>query len=141
MAENSPNLSKETYPGTGSTEGPQTRWTQKDLHKDISMKMSKVKDKEKILNAAREEETVSYKGTPISWFLYRNFADQKGVAKYIQSPKRPPKKKITGQCLWWIQMQKFLTKYYWIEFNNIWNNYTPLPSGFFSRYARLVKSM
>ena len=44
-------------------------------------------NKDRILNAAREKQRVHYKGTPtkaISWFLYRNVAGQKGVARYIQ---------------------------------------------------------
>lgn len=37
-----------------------------------------------------EKQRVHYKGIPtkaISWFLYRNVAEQKGVARYIQSPE------------------------------------------------------
>ena len=35
MAENFPNLGKETYPGTGSTEGPKQDKPKTDLHQGI----------------------------------------------------------------------------------------------------------
>ena len=41
-------------------------------------------NKERILNAAGEKQRTHYQGTPtkaISWFLYRNVAGQKGVAR------------------------------------------------------------
>lgn len=56
----------------------------------MAIKIAKMSNKEKILNAAREKQRVHYKGIPtkaISWFLYRNVAEQKGVARYIQSPE------------------------------------------------------
>ena len=51
--------------------------------------MAKIKDKERILKAAREKKHVIYKGTPIS--LSADFSEetlkgvsgQKGVAQYI----------------------------------------------------------
>ena len=52
--------------------------------------MAKVKDKERVLKAAREKQRVNYKGTPIS--LPADFSTetyrQKGVARYMQSPER-----------------------------------------------------
>ena len=53
--------------------------------------MSKIKGKERILKAAREEQLVVYKGTcykSISWFFSRNFTGQKAVTWYIQSAER-----------------------------------------------------
>ena len=49
----------------------------------IIIKMAKVK--ERILKAAREKQSVNYKGThkAISQFLYRNTTGQKGVARHI----------------------------------------------------------
>ena len=50
--------------------------------------MSKVKDKERFLKAAREKELVTYRGVPIRLsadFSKRNFAGQKGLARNIQS--------------------------------------------------------
>ena len=60
-AENFPNVKKETYPATGSTEGPKQGKT-KQTYTKIIIKMAKVK--ERILKAAREKEKVNYKGTP-----------------------------------------------------------------------------
>jgi len=56
--------------------------------------LSKVK--ERVIKAAREKQLVTYKETlvrSISRFFSRNFADQKGVAQYIQSTKRKKKQK------------------------------------------------
>ena len=51
--------------------------------------MWKVKDKERLLKTAREKQLVKHKGDTMrllaSWFLNRNFADQKGLAENIQS--------------------------------------------------------
>ena len=64
MAENFPNLKKETdiqiqeaqrIPNKMNPKRP------KSYHKE----MSKVKDKERILKAAREKQRITYKGTPI----------------------------------------------------------------------------
>ena len=47
----------------------------------ILIKLTKIKDKEKILKAAREKKQITYKGTPvINRFFSRNSAGQKGVA-------------------------------------------------------------
>ena len=44
----------------------QRKWTQGGTHKKhIIITLSKIKDKERILKAAREKETVTYKGVPI----------------------------------------------------------------------------
>ena len=37
----------------------------KDMPRHIIIKLPKIKDKERILKAAREKETVTYKGVPI----------------------------------------------------------------------------
>ena len=53
--------------------------------------MSKFKDQERILKAAREKNLVMLQGNPhkiISRFFSRNFAGHKGVAQYIQSAER-----------------------------------------------------
>ena len=50
----------------------------------ILIKLTKIKDREKILKAAREKKQITYKGTPpnkvIGRFFSRNSAGQKGVA-------------------------------------------------------------
>lgn len=47
--------------------------------------MSKVKDKERTVKTAREEQLVTHKGTPID---YEQFVDWKGVSWCIQSAIR-----------------------------------------------------
>ena len=62
--------------------------------KHIITKLSE--GKERLIKAAREKQLVICKETLIrfiSRFSIRNFADQKGVAQYIQSTKRKKKKK------------------------------------------------
>ena len=57
----------------------------------IIIKMPKVKDKERILKAAREKKRVTYKGVPIRFsadFLKRNLAGKKGLERSIQVMKR-----------------------------------------------------
>ena len=70
----------------------------------IIITLSKIKDKERILKAAREKETVTYKGFPIrkyadfpiSLFLKRNLVGKKGLESSIQSHERQgPTSKIT----------------------------------------------
>ena len=49
----------------------------------ILIQLTKIKDKENILKAAREKKQITYKGTPnkdIGRFFSRNSAGQKGVA-------------------------------------------------------------
>lgn len=55
----------------------------------MAIKIAKMSNKEKILSAAREnkEFIIRIPTKAISWFLYRNVAEQKGVARYIQSPE------------------------------------------------------
>ena len=55
------------------------------------IKMTKIKDRDKILKATREKWQIIYKGNShqaISWFLSRNSTSQKGMAWYIQSDER-----------------------------------------------------
>lgn len=65
------------------------------------IKISKVKDKERILKAEREKQLLTYKGTPIKQSA--DFpAGQKGVARYIQSAERrklPTKNTLPGKVI------------------------------------------
>ena len=66
----------------------------------IIIKLPKIKDKQRILKAAREKQRVTYKGVPshktTSWFLKRNFAGKKGLERIIWSHERQgPTSKIT----------------------------------------------
>ena len=62
MAENFPNLKKETDIQTQESESP-NKLNKTDLHQDI-IKMAKVTHKERIIKAAREKQSIDYKGTP-----------------------------------------------------------------------------
>ena len=53
------------YPGTGSTEGPKQDEPKQTYTKTYYIIIAKVKDKERILKAAREKQRVNHKGTPI----------------------------------------------------------------------------
>ena len=58
----------------------------RNMLRHILIKLSKIKYKEKILKAAREEQQITYKGIPIrltAVFFSRNSASQKGVAGNI----------------------------------------------------------
>ena len=56
MAENVPNLKKETYSGIGSREGPLTEMKPyRPTPRHITIKIAKVKDKARILKAAARE--------------------------------------------------------------------------------------
>ena len=59
--------------------------------------LAKIKDKERILKAAREKERVTYKGVPIRLSTLKgNFAGKKGLERSIPSHKRQgPTSKIT----------------------------------------------
>ena len=52
--------------------------------------MRKVKDKERILKAAREKQLITYKGAcmNVSWFQNTNAADQKGLTRNNQSDEK-----------------------------------------------------
>ena len=74
ITENFPNIGKEPYKINPRRNTP----------RHILIKLTKIKDKEKILKAAREKKQITYKGTPIrssaGRFFSRNSAGQKGVA-------------------------------------------------------------
>ena len=58
VKENFPNLVKEI---DMQVQEAQISWTQRGPHQDIIIKMPRVKDKERILKAARENQRVTYK--------------------------------------------------------------------------------
>ena len=64
MKENFPNLVKEIDFQEAQTV-PKKLDPKRNTPRHIIMKLPKTKDKEKILKAAREKETVTYKGVPI----------------------------------------------------------------------------
>ena len=71
----------------------------KHTPRHIIITLLKMKDKERILKAARGKETVTYKGVPIrpsADFSKETFAGKKGLERSIQSHERQgPTSKIT----------------------------------------------
>ena len=67
MKENFPNLAKETdfQEVQEAQRVPKKLDPRKHTPRHIIIKLPKIKDKERILKAAREKETVTYKGVPI----------------------------------------------------------------------------
>ena len=67
MNENFPNLVKKKDTQVQKAQKvPNKLDTKKPARRHIIIKMTKLKDKERLLIAAREEQVVSYKGSPIS---------------------------------------------------------------------------
>uniref|UniRef100_A0A8D1NE16 L1 transposable element RRM domain-containing protein n=1 Tax=Sus scrofa TaxID=9823 RepID=A0A8D1NE16_PIG len=85
-AENFPNIGKE--PLTQIQEAQRVPYKinpRRNTPRHILIYLTKIKDKEKILKAAREKKTSNIQGNPnkvISRFFSRNSAGQKGVAWY-----------------------------------------------------------
>ena len=67
MRENFPNLAKDIdFQEVQEVQRvPKKLGTRKHTPKHITIKLPKIKDKERILQAAREKKTVTYKGVPI----------------------------------------------------------------------------
>ena len=67
MKENFPNLAKEIdfQEVQEAQRVPKKLYPRKHTPKHITIKLPKIKEKERILKAAREKETVTYKGVPV----------------------------------------------------------------------------
>ena len=101
MKENFPNLVK----GIDFQEAQEVQRVPKKLDskrntpRHIIIKLPKIKDKERILKAAREKETVTYQGVPIRLsadFSKEDITGKKGLERSIQSHERQgPTSKIT----------------------------------------------
>ena len=63
---NFPNLVKEIDIQVQEAQSPKQRWTQTGTHTPghIIIKLPKIKDKQRLLKAAKEEQGVAYKGVP-----------------------------------------------------------------------------
>ena len=90
MKENFPNLAKEIdFQEVQETQRVPKKWDPKrSIPRHIIIKMPKVKDKENILKAAREKDTVTYKGVPIrlSADFSKETCRQEGAGKkYLKS--------------------------------------------------------
>ena len=91
MKENFPNLAKEIDVQVQEAQRvPKKLDPKRTTRRHIIIKMPKVKDKERLIKAAREKQRVTYKGVPIilSADLKRNFAGKKGLARSIQSDEK-----------------------------------------------------
>ena len=104
MKENFPNLAKEIdIPVQEAQRVPKNLDPRGNTPRHIIIKLPKIKDKERILKAARKKgdsylQRSSHK--TISRFLKRNFADQKGLVRSSQSDKKQgTTSKITGAKL------------------------------------------
>ena len=99
MKENFPNLAKEIdfQEVQEAQRVPKKLDSRNHTPRHIIITLPKIKDKERILQAAREKERVTYKGVPIRLSTdYLNLAGKKGLERSIQSHERQgPTSKIT----------------------------------------------
>ena len=86
MAENFPNLKHTDIKIQEAQKAPNKLNPNRPTPRHIIIKMAKVKDKERILKAARERQSVNYKGTHIRLFslqkLYRPVGNGKRYLKH-----------------------------------------------------------
>ena len=98
MKENFPNLAKEIDIQVQEAQRiPNKLDPRRNAPRHIIIKMSKVKDKDRILKTAREKETVTYKGLPIrlsalfSKETLKTRKDWQGVFKVMKSKDLQPR--------------------------------------------------
>ena len=84
IAENFPNMGKEIVNQVQEAQRVPGRInSRRNTPRHIIIKLTKIKDKDKILKAAREKRQITYKGTPIrlsAHFSTENSISQKGMA-------------------------------------------------------------
>ena len=89
MKENFPNLVKEINIQLQEAQRiPNKLDPRKNTPRHIIVKLPKIKDKERIIEAAREKETVTYKGVPIDYQLIsqkKPFRQEGAGMKYSES--------------------------------------------------------
>ena len=89
MKENSPNLAKEIdfQEVQEAQRVPKKLDPKRNTPRHIIIPLPKIKDKERILQAAREKETVTYKGVPIRQLIsQKRLYRQEGAGKkYLKS--------------------------------------------------------
>ena len=100
MKENFTDLAKEIdFQEVQEAQRVPKKWDpRKHIPRHIIIELPKIEDEERILKAAREKETVTYKGLPIrlSAGFSRDLTGKKGLARSIQSHERQgPTSKIT----------------------------------------------
>ena len=107
MKENFPNLAKERdfQEVQESQRVPKKLDPRKHTPRHIIIKLPKIKDKERILKAAREKDTVTYKGVPIR--LSANFSketlqtrwDWQATFKVMKSKDLHPRITLSSQAI------------------------------------------
>ena len=90
MKENSPNLAKEKdfQEGQEAQRVPKKLDLRRNTPRHINITLAKIKDKERILEAAREKDTVTYKGVRIRLsadFSKETLQARRGWKKYSKS--------------------------------------------------------
>ena len=99
MKENFPNLAKEIdfQEVQEAQRVPKKLDPRRNTPRHITITLAKIKQKERILEAAREKDTVTYKGFPkLSADFSKDLAGTKGLERSIPSHKRQgPTSKIT----------------------------------------------
>ena len=99
MEENFPNLVKEIDIQVQEAQSHKEDGPEEEHTRHIIIKLPMIKDKERILKAAREKETVTYTGIPIRLsvdFSKESFQGKKELERSIQSHERQgPTSKIT----------------------------------------------
>ena len=82
ITENIPNMGKETVNQVQEAQRVPGRINpRRNTPRRIVIKMTKIKDKDKILKATREKQQITYKGTPI--MLSADFSTETLQARYI----------------------------------------------------------
>ena len=97
MEDNFPNLAKEIdFQEVQEAQGvPKKLDPRRNTPRHIIIPFPKITQKERILEAAREKDTVTYKGIP--WFLKTDLTGKKGLERSIQSHEsQGPSSKITA---------------------------------------------
>ena len=99
MKENFPSLTKEIHfqEVQEAQRVPKKLDTRRNTPRHIIITLPKIKEKERILEAAREKDTITYKGVPIRLSSdFSNLAGKKGLERSIPSHERQgPTSKIT----------------------------------------------
>ena len=100
MKENFPNLSKEIdfYEVQEAQRVPKKLDSRKHTPRHLIITLAKIKDKKRILKAAREKETVTYKGVPIRLspvFSKETLQARRGWKEVFQVMKGKDLSKIT----------------------------------------------
>ena len=99
MKENFPNLAKELHMQVQEAQRvPKKLDPRRNTPRHIIITLHKIKDKERILKAARGKETVTYKGVPLrlSDDFSKETLQEEGLERSIQSHEKEEHRLIQG---------------------------------------------